>query len=110
MSIHNTHAESISDNPVSIQIVSETFERDGVRVILEWTQNNHTSYSHNVSITQHTASTLIPERMRVQLNVAYNLQYNVDVLATPKFNNSYCAEGNNFTAASIELHYGEYTE
>ena len=95
---------------MSIQIVSETFGRDGVAVILEWTQDNHSSYSHNVSVTPHAASTLVPERMRVQLNASYNLQYNVDVLATPKFNNSYCGEGNNFIAASIELHYGEYTE
>ena len=90
--------------------MSETLERDGVRVILEWTQDNHTSYSYNVSVTPHAASTLVPERMRVQLNVSYNLQYNVDVLATPKFNNSYCGEGNNFITASIELHYSEYTE
>jgi hypothetical protein len=41
--------------------------------------------------------------MRVQLNVSYNLTYNVSVLATPN-----C--GNNITAAdSIELYYGEYT-
>ena len=90
--------------------MSETFKRDGVRVILEWTQNNHTFYSHNISVTPHTVSTLIPERMRVQLIVAYDLQYNVDVLATPKFNNSYCGEGIKIIAASIQLHYGEYTE
>jgi hypothetical protein len=48
-------------------------------------------------------SILIPERMRVQLNVSYNLTYNVSVLATPN-----C--GNNITAAaSIELYYDEYT-
>ena len=90
--------------------MSETFGRDGVRVILEWTQDNHTSYSYNVSVTPHTVPTLVPERVGIQLNVSYNLQYNVDVLATPKFNNSYCGEENNIIAASIELHYGEYTE
>jgi hypothetical protein len=97
----NTHAES--DNPVRIQIVSENMTRDGIIVILEWTQDNHTFYSYDVSVTPHAVSTLIPERMRVQLNVSYNNTYNVSVLATPS-----C--GNNITAAaSIELYYGEYT-
>jgi hypothetical protein len=41
--------------------------------------------------------------MRVQLNVSYNITYNISVLATPN-----C--GNNITAAvSIELYYSEYT-
>ncbi len=99
----NAHAEF--DNPVSVQIVFENMTRDGITVILEWTQDNHTSYSYDVSITPHAVSTLIPERMRVQLNVSYNLTYNVSVLATPN-----C--GNNITAAaSIELYYygDEYT-
>jgi hypothetical protein len=77
--------------------------RDGIVVILEWIQDNHTLYSYNVSITPHAVSILMPERMRIQLNVFYNLTYNVSVLATPNCGNNIAA------AASIELHYGEYT-
>ena len=87
-----------------IQIVSENLERDGVIVILEWTQENHTYYSYNVSVTPHPPSTLISERMRVQLKVSYDILYNVSVLATP-----HCTGQGNIEAF-VELHYGEYRE
>ena len=58
-----------ADSPVNIQIVSENLEKDGVRVILEWTQKNYTLYSCNVSVTPHPVVTLISERMRVELSV-----------------------------------------
>ena len=82
---------------MNIPIVSENLEKDGVTVVLEWTQENDTFY---VSVTPHVASTLLTsERMRVHLNVSFDILYNVSVLATPN-----CGQGNN-TAASIELHY-----
>ena len=93
-----------ADNSVNIQIVSENFKRDRVEVLLEWKQENHTFHSYNISITPHVASTLISERMRVQLKVSYDILYNVSVLATP-----HCTgQGNNYLAALIELYYGEY--
>ena len=98
-----------ADNPgptVYIQIESENLERDGVIVILEWTQENNSYYSYNVSVIPYPVSTLNPEGMRAQLNVSYNVRYNVSVVATPIIN---CGQGNdNTVTASIELHYGEY--
>ena len=89
---------------MNIQIVSENLEREEVTIILEWTQENHTYYSYNVSVTPHPASTVISERMRAQLKVSYNILYNVSVLATP-----HCTEQGNIEAF-VELHYGEYIE
>ena len=98
LSMHNH-----TDSPVNIDIVSDNFEKDGIRVILEWTQENHTSYSYNVSVTPHPASTLISERMRVELKVSYDLLYNVSVLATP-----HCTGQGSIVEAFIELYHGQY--
>ena len=87
---------------MNIQIVSEDLERDGVRVTLEWTQDNSSFYSYSFSVTPNPASALITERMRVLLKVTYDIPYNVSVQATPM-----CGNGN-FIAVSIELHYGEH--
>ena len=65
-----------ADSSVSIEIVSENFEKDGIRVIFEWTQENHTLYSYNVSVTPHPAATLTSERKKIELKVSYDLLYN----------------------------------
>ena len=99
------HADN--PGPVYIQIVSENLERDGVILILEWTQENNSYYSYNVSVTPlDPMSTLNSERTRAQLNVSYNVRYNVIVVATP----INCGQGNDniIVTASIEVHYGEY--
>ena len=98
VSMHN-HA----DGPVNIKIVSENFEKDDIRVILEWTQENHTSYSYNVSVTPHPVSTLISDRMRVELKVSYDLLYNVSVLATP-----HCTGQGSTVEVFTGLYYGQY--
>ena len=69
--------------PVNIQIMSEDLERDGVRATLEWTQDNSSFYSYNVSVTPNPASALTTERMRVLLKVTYDIPYNISVQATP---------------------------
>ena len=79
--------------------MSETLESDSVRVTLEWTQENESLYSYNVSVTPQVAS-ILTERTRLQLNVSYNTLYNVRILVT-----SYC--GQRSVTTSIELHYGE---
>ena len=92
-----------ADSPVDIQIMSENFEKDGIRIILEWIQENHTLYSYNVSVTPHPVSTLISERMRAELKVSYDLFYNVSVLATP-----HCTGQGDIVEVFTELYYGQY--
>ena len=83
-----------ADSPANIQIVSENFEKDGIGVILEWIQENHTMYSYNVSVTPHPVSTLISERMRTELKVSYDLLYNVSVFSytTLYWTRKYCGD------------------
>ena len=89
--------------PVNIQIMSDDWERDGIRVTPEWIQDSSSFYSYNVSVTPNPASALTTERMRVQLKVSYDILYDVSVQSTPT-----CGKGSSITV-SIELHYGEYT-
>ena len=93
-----------TDTPgsVNIQIVSEDLEKDGVRVTLEWTQDNSSFYLYNISVAPNPASALTTERMRAQLKVSYDIPYNVSVQATLTRGNG------NFITVSIELHYGEH--
>ena len=71
---------------MTIRAVSENLESDSIRVALEWTQENESLYSYNVSVTPQVAS-ILTERIGLQLNVSYNTLYNVRILVT-----SYCGQ------------------
>ena len=70
------------DPQVTIRVESENSETDGVRVTLEWTQENRllqTLYSYSISVNPLVAT--LTEGTRVQLKVPYDTPYNVSILA-----------------------------
>ena len=72
---------------MTIRTVSEKLETGGVRVDLEWTQDNQLLqsmfYSHNISISPQVPLTHIEGR-RFQLKVPYDTSnlYNISILGT----------------------------
>ena len=86
-----------------MHISEEQFKTDHVKLVLEWTSssNRPTIYSVNVVSQVHVNFT-DHERTSVQLNVPYNTQHNVSVVAT------LCCEENRRTT-NFEINYGEPT-
>ena len=84
---------------IEIYPLSEQFESEGVTVTLELTELNML-YSYHVNAIPQLISHLFFGRKMVQLNVSYNVHYNVSVLAA-----SPCGK-NNVTTFS-EIYYGE---
>ena len=85
-----------------MNILEEQFKTDYVQLVLEWTapsSNRPTIYSVNVVPQVHVNFT---ERTSVQLNVPYNTQHNVSVVATLCYEEN--RRNNNF-----EINYGEPT-
>ena len=82
--------------------MSESLERDGVGVTLEWTLENYyeteTQY-YNISINQNMAETHVETTL--QLVASYDTSYNVSIMAIPL-----C--GQRIVTTTIELYYGKY--
>ena len=79
--------------------VSESLESDGVRVTLEWTQENMTMsfYSYSVSVRPQVPSFEFLKGTRVQMKVLYDTFYNVTFQV--------CKQG--ITTAFVQLYYRE---
>ena len=90
---------------LEITILSEQFEKDGVIVTLEWTEEN-SLYSYNISVSPQLEVMFI-ERVsfRVQLSVPYNSFYNVSIAAVPL-----CRRNNVTTFIGPSLYYSEYQQ
>ena len=80
-------------------MVTESLDRDRVRVTLEWTQANQTQYSYNISINQNIVTTALTETT-FQLEASYDTSYNVSIIAILQ-----C--GQRIVTTTVELYYGE---
>ena len=85
---------------ITVRLISERFNRDGVEVILdlEWTHEN-SLYSYHIHVTPQPSFIVKLNRSSVQLKVLYNLLYNVSVV-----NLSPCGQR---VHSISELYYGE---
>lgn len=80
-------------------MASEQFEREHINVLLEWNKING-GVLFNVSTIPQVIGSFVPgSSTSHQLNVSYNTQYNVSIVAT------LC--GQNYMA-TIELNYGKH--
>ena len=84
---------------ITVTTLSEQFERECVTVTLELTELKML-YSYHINATPQLISHMLIGHKMVQLNVSYNVHYNVSVLAA-----SPCGK-NNVTTFS-EIYYGE---
>ena len=104
-SYHNTIIIILADHgfqqtTIIVRVVSEHFNRDDVKVSLEWIPENPL-YSYHVHITpQPLFLTVNLSRSSVQLKVLYNVLYNLSVVKM-----SPC--GQTRAGSIIELYYGE---
>ena len=86
---------------MNITSLSEHFEINNITVILGWTPES-SLYRYNVNVVpQPEVKWFQNDSTRAQLTIAYNVLYNVSVIAT-----HLC--GQNSVTAMIELYYGEY--
>ena len=84
-------------------LILQSFLLDSsVTVTLEWSPKS-SLYSYHVSVVPQVELRLIGSS-RVQLNVPYNIRYNVSVEAQPRCGRSNVTTG---THALFELHYGK---
>ena len=97
--LYNVHTQ-YTDPQEFITSQLERFEIDSVTVILAWPQGNPL-HSYQVIVLPHVEVTFLG-KVRAQLKVAYDIQYNVSVVAT-----SPC--GQNAAMAFTVLQYGEST-
>ena len=79
--------------------MTERLDRDVVRVTLEWTPENHTRYSYNISVN-HAVVTTLTETITLQLEASYDTSYNISVIAVPQY-------GQRIVITTVELYYGE---
>ena len=82
---------------MNIKSKLEQFESNGVKVILEWTQES-SFYGYNFSVVPHLK--LRFGNTTLHLTVPYNTPYNISVVAT-----HLCGE--NSITAFTELYYGD---
>ena len=79
--------------------MTERLDRDVVRVTLEWTPENQTRYSYNISVN-HVVVTALTETTTLQLEASYDTSYNINVIAVPQY-------GQRIVTTTVELYYGE---
>ena len=89
-----------TDPQVASRVVTESLDRDDIRVTLEWTQENHTQYSYNISINQNVVATALTETKTFQLEASYDMSYNISIIAIPQ-----CRQ--RIVTTTVELYYGE---
>ena len=79
--------------------MTERLDRDVVRITQEWTQENQTRYSYNISVN-HAVVTALTKTTTLQLEASYDTSYNISVIAVPQ-----C--GQRIVTTTVELYYGE---
>ena len=82
------------------RIVSESLESDGIRINLDWTHEDQSQYSYNVSVSPTALLSQTHSEGEIQFIASYDTLYNISLLAIPQ-----C--GQKVVTTLIELHYGK---